>query len=729
MKGDRGDGPDLGDQRRGISEVISVVLLFGLIVAGAALVAVTWTSAQSSFEEQGQVESAEKAVQQFDTKLSDVTSDGAPKQVSFDLTDRDADGESVHMETGDSVTVELHDGNKFRSDCMTSIPLQEIVYDVDNETTFTHQAGGVFKTTGNHTKIVSEPDLGFSEGTLGLRLTKFKSDIQDDEFGVEHDVERSKEVTAKKKSDLFGNSACKRPEKVRVTIDTDDTEVWAKHLRDETPSGVSVTVSGSTVTAVINNSQLVKETDDDRNNVVDFTNKTIAGDVIPDGNGAKLWVDKGTNNSYKVTAQLLGTQYGQTNGKVTKTEQNITGRVWKSKDGKPLDIVFLVDESGSMNDEIDNTKDPIRKFLDEFPNNRDHKASLVGFDSGANPHKGLTSDRAALKDSVDSLSASGGTDFTPALSHAINQLKNTGSDRNKVIALMSDGHASYPYGMVKKANNHGIKIYTIGFGPGADKTTLGSIAFNTGGLYAHISEAKAIGDEYKLIVNDLGYKVYNGTVGTKTVYNLTEPPKIVRKPVVLEQKVGSGGYEPVVSGTTKVQQAVNYQEYVTAVPSLPDGKRMKIRANLFDCASVKNKPTEPASMSLPSNVSDLVVDTGSGPPTIKPKYKYDAYDQYRCDSVDHSSKKTPSTVQVFTDGDSVPSSSSPAWQTNFDQMVAPYTDSGTFDLQSNQVVVAYSDPTGSNLNGAVVMYTVGKSTSMSAEFAVDLKVDVVEPEN
>lgn len=729
MKGDRGDGPDPGDQHRGISEIISVVLLFGLIVAGAALVAVTWTSAQATFAEQGQVESAEMAVQQFDQKLSDVTSDGAPKEASFDLTDRDGDGESVHLESTDSVTVELHDGSTYRPDCTTTLPLQKIVYDVDEETTVTYQAGGVFKTTGNRTTTVNEPDLGFSDGTVDLSLTKFKSDISNEEFDVSHDVDQSKTLTAKKKANLFGNSACQRPERVRVTVDTDKPDLWAKHLRDQTPDGVTVTVSGTAVAAEINDSMLVREADDDRNSVVNLSPGGVAGDVLPTSDGAKLWVDKGTDNEYTVSAQLLGTQYGDTNGKVTKTEKDITGRVWDSKDNESLDIVFLVDESGSMSGEIDNTKPPINQFLNEFPQKQDHRASVIGFSNSINRYEGLTDDRAALKSSVSKLNAGGGTPVAPAMANAINHLKKkSSSDRKQVIALMSDGHANngYPAGMVKKAQNNGIKVYTIGFGSGADASTLGKVAANTGGRYAHISKAKYLDDSYKVIVNDLGYKVYTGVVGKQTVYNLNQTPKIVRKPVVLEHKLEGGTYEPVVSGTTPVQQAVNYQEYVTTVPSLPDGERMHLRAIMHDCTS--KSQYKPASKSLPSNVSDLVHDTGSGPPTIKSKYKYDAYDEYRCDSAGPGN--TPSTVGVYFDGDSVPPSSSPAWQADFDQMVAPYTDGGEFDLESNQVIVAYGDAHSSNeLNSAVVLYRVGKPTSLSAKFAVDLNVDVVDPES
>jgi len=733
MRTDRGDGPGLGDQRRGISEVISVILLFGFVVAGAALVGVTWTSAQSSFEEQGQVESAQLAVQEFDSRLSDITSDGAPTRASFDLTDRDGDGESVSLESGDTLTVELHDGNTYRSDCTASVSLQEIVYDVDNETTLVHQAGGVFRTTGNHTTTATEPDIGFSEGSVDVAVTKFEGDVSNDEFDLSHDVGRSEELTAEKRADLFGNEACERPERVRLTVDTDDPEVWAAHLREEVPDGVTVTVSGTTVRAEINDSKLVREADDDRNGVVDFTSGTIAGTAVSAGGEAELYVDKGVDNEYTVRAQLLGTQYSQTNAEVTANEKNVTGRLWKNEDNESLDIVFLVDESGSMSGEMGQTRPPIKEFLNEFPQEQDHRASVVGFTTGPAEYQGLTNDRAALKGAVDKLNAGGGTSFAKPLTHAINQLKDGGDDRKKVIALMSDGKADDPPpGLIQKANNNGIKVYTIGFGSGADTSTLGSIAAETGGQYAHISEAQYLDSEYKVIVNDLGYKVYQGVVGTETVYNMTERPKIVRKPVVLEQKLEGGSYEPVVSGSDETEQAINYQEYVTTVPSLPDGERMKLRTRMYDCADTTQH--EAASMSLPSNVSELVTHPDDGSPTIKSKYKYDAYEKHRCDTAGPS--QAPSTVQVYTSGDDVPSSSSPVWETDFEEMVATHTadvdgdGDDEFDLQSNQVVVVYGDAHSSGeLNSAVVLYTVGESTSLPAGFAVDLDIDVVEPED
>lgn len=122
----------------------------------------------------------------------------------------------------------------------------------------------------------------------------------------------------------------------------------------------------------------------------------------------------------------------------------------------PVDIVFVFDKSGSMGHEvgdsglskIDIAKNALDNAVDFFSNaknaNNDDKLALVAFDSGVYSTIPLTTKANGgfrnLKNSVDSLIPSGGTDYQIALNEAINIFKGASNDTSrKYVVFLTDG--------------------------------------------------------------------------------------------------------------------------------------------------------------------------------------------------------------------------------------------------------------------------------------------------
>jgi uncharacterized repeat protein (TIGR01451 family) len=167
---------------------------------------------------------------------------------------------------------------------------------------------------------------------------------------------------------------------------------------------------------------------------------------------------------------------------------------------KPLDLVFVIDSSGSMVDNdpnnyrISGAKEIINslKGSDQAAVVGDQGA-VVDFDSYATLLQKLTDDKDLLKAAVDKIDSSGGTNIGAGVSAALTELKNRGRENaNQVIILLTDGVGSYNTSYTVNAKDEGIKIFTIGLGDNLDETLLKSIAAGTEADYYHTVSAEKI---------------------------------------------------------------------------------------------------------------------------------------------------------------------------------------------------------------------------------------------
>ena len=157
------------------------------------------------------------------------------------------------------------------------------------------------------------------------------------------------------------------------------------------------------------------------------------------------------------------------------TRQDVTYTA-ELQEGLVANVCVVVDRSGSMDGApIENLK----SALEEFVRNArvTTPITLVAFDSGAEELMELTTDQAALLNTVSSLQSGGGTEITSGIQAGMDALEEAAGSR--VMLLMTDGQSSVDFSVVEEAAAMGITIHTIGFGSVND-SLLEQIAQQTG---------------------------------------------------------------------------------------------------------------------------------------------------------------------------------------------------------------------------------------------------------
>lgn len=131
-----------------------------------------------------------------------------------------------------------------------------------------------------------------------------------------------------------------------------------------------------------------------------------------------------------------------------------------------------------------------------------NEAAIVFFNSKAITACEMTNDKTALRQSLQGLKDSGGTNYNNALSEAIKNFSVFETDiptvRNRII-FMSDGDATVSNEILNELNDRNIKVYCIGFGSDSNDKILQKISENTGGEFFKAYTANELLDIYQKI--------------------------------------------------------------------------------------------------------------------------------------------------------------------------------------------------------------------------------------
>ncbi|MDQ0196491.1 S-layer homology domain-containing protein [Paenibacillus wynnii] len=165
---------------------------------------------------------------------------------------------------------------------------------------------------------------------------------------------------------------------------------------------------------------------------------------------------------------------------------------------KPLDLVFVIDSSGSMgagptddyNKDINNNRIEGTKLVVDSLQEGD-RAAIVDFDYYATLLQGLTDDKQKLKDAADKVDSSGGTNIGIGVSKALDEIQINGrTESSPIIILLTDGEGDYSDNLTRTAKSRGVVIYTMGLGTSFNAELLREIANETGGDFYHVNAAE-----------------------------------------------------------------------------------------------------------------------------------------------------------------------------------------------------------------------------------------------
>ena len=209
------------------------------------------------------------------------------------------------------------------------------------------------------------------------------------------------------------------------------------------------------------------------------------------------------DNGYELTLEAYASEKTST---VTSTQ--------------PLDIVLVLDQSGSMADSFGGwgsgsrraaLQDAAEDFVNSVATNggENHRIGIVTFDSGARVSKDFTyvSDEGVkdLNDTIDRLSADGATRVDLGLEKAKDNLLNKArSDAQKIVIVFTDGDptsgssfenevAADAINTAKTIKDNGATIYTIGIFSGANPNTDNKSNNYMNAMSSNYPEATAVG--------------------------------------------------------------------------------------------------------------------------------------------------------------------------------------------------------------------------------------------
>ncbi len=167
-------------------------------------------------------------------------------------------------------------------------------------------------------------------------------------------------------------------------------------------------------------------------------------------------------------------------------------KVWKTdirpeSDDEPLDIMFVLDISGSMGklDKLQTAKETLNRFIDSMrPGDR---LSLVTFADSATLEIPFTSDKELMREKIETLNPGWHTLIYTGIDKANEECMRVESD-NRIMILISDGIDTVKKGVnydtvIARATHLNKAIYTIGVGGDIDKQILEKLAKYGNGVY------------------------------------------------------------------------------------------------------------------------------------------------------------------------------------------------------------------------------------------------------
>lgn len=220
--------------------------------------------------------------------------------------------------------------------------------------------------------------------------------------------------------------------------------------------------------------------------------------------------DPARSSFYDVTVRKNGTQAAAVlrRGQKSAVEVVLDSRAAPAR--ARLDLVFLIDATGSMSDEIDKLKATLQAIASEvarLPSQPDLCFGMVAYrdrgDAFLLRSHDLTNDVAGFQGVLNALQAGGGGDYPEALNEALNEavhnLSWRGDGATRLLVLLADAPPHLDYGGPQYDNDmvaalgKGIKIFSVG-ASGLDKQgeyIQRQIAQYTGGRFVFLTYDQA----------------------------------------------------------------------------------------------------------------------------------------------------------------------------------------------------------------------------------------------
>jgi len=247
---------------------------------------------------------------------------------------------------------------------------------------------------------------------------------------------------------------------------------------------------------------------------------------------------------------------------------------------RPVDVAFIIDDTGSMSEEIGGVRSALQAHLATYPSTSCNAIQLTTFKDNVT-RRDPTTDLSAMTTQVGALVASGGADCPEASVEAINQVRESIKDSGRAfVATDADPHAGLDIaGAIAALRARSIRVDCIVTGTcsgtepaaagatlspndpdagdvggvlAAEATAVGAqeafsqIAIETGGIFAYVPEVNFGGAEGRQRFQNAVFNIVQGSLTHSLA--LAQPSSLPRGSSVEVTFTGSG--TNFTSGTT-----------------------------------------------------------------------------------------------------------------------------------------------------------------------------------
>ncbi|SDM18404.1 flagellin N-terminal-like domain-containing protein [Halogranum gelatinilyticum] len=258
---------------RGQSDVIGVVLLLAITVLGAGTIVALGSQTLADSEHQLEVESAEHAMTEFDSRTSLVAHGDSPSQ-EVALPGGSGSTVSVEDDTG-RMLVTVSNGGSVRE--IMNRSFGSVAYRNGDET-IAYQGGGVWRQTTSGSTMVSPPEFHYRDKTLTLPLVV---PVGDGTLGSRAQITRAGEPVPKFPLPNAANADERNPlgsGEVHVIVESDYYRAWGRFFEERTGGTVSYDDSNQRVTLTL---------------VVPGSSPAVSGGIVSGGAGGSLHLANG----------------------------------------------------------------------------------------------------------------------------------------------------------------------------------------------------------------------------------------------------------------------------------------------------------------------------------------------------------------------------------------------------------------------------------------------------
>ncbi|ELZ08864.1 hypothetical protein C478_18311 [Natrinema thermotolerans DSM 11552] len=187
--------------------MVATISIGILLVAGDVM---------TSTEQQAESERVEQAFVELSKQMATVSKDGdAPKSMTFDAGQK---GAVTRTATGE-ITIKARNVNE-------TLTMGSIEYEGDDGSIVAYQAGGVWRETGNQTRMISQPSIAYSaeEQTLSLPVTTVSGEreLSSGEVDIRHNS-----------TDPIRNATVVEDDTVTLEITSKYYRGWALYFEEE----------------------------------------------------------------------------------------------------------------------------------------------------------------------------------------------------------------------------------------------------------------------------------------------------------------------------------------------------------------------------------------------------------------------------------------------------------------------------------------------------------------